>query len=122
MLMCRFRWYKFSLVWSLWLACLALATAPVCLAHAAAQEHDGTHPPLCIDTSSPIAQSDGRPILLTQGGTFPFHSKSLSPGVSSAAISVQLPFGLSLSARLLFHIYEHRLDNPSRMFPVVLRL
>jgi hypothetical protein len=118
----RSRRWKFTLVWSLWLACLAIATEPACLAHPMAHDHDEAHASLCIDTSSPMAQRGDKPTLLTDGRSFPCSSKSLPPGVSYAAIRVHLPLGLSLSAQSLSQIYEHTLISPARVFPVVLRL
>jgi hypothetical protein len=118
----RSRRREFTFVWSLWLICLVIATAPACLTHPAAHNHDVTHPPLCIDTSSPIAQRDGKPILFPDGGSFPLPSKSLPPGFSSAAISMHLPWGLGLAARSPFPTHAHTLLSPPRISPVVLRL
>jgi|SRR5919108_5377559 hypothetical protein len=118
----RSRRWKFTFVWSFWLACLAIATAPVCLAHPMAHDHDEAHPSLCIDTNSPLAQRGDKPTLLTDGKSFPRPSKSLPPGVSFAATRVHLPLGFSLSAQSLCQIYEQTLISPARIFPMVLRL
>ena len=113
---------EFTFVWSLWLICLVIVTAPACLTHPTAHDHDVTHPPLCIDTSRPIAQRDDKPILFPDGGSFLLPFKSLPPGFSAAAISTDLPSGLGLIARSLFPIHAHTLISPPRISPVVLRL
>src|ERR671925_1151640 len=97
----RARRYQFTLVWSLWIACLAIATAPACLTHPAAHDHDSAHPSLCIDTSSPMAQRADRPILFADRGVFPRPSKSLPRGVFDTALGLHLASSLSLLAQPL---------------------
>ena len=118
----RFQRDKLTLVWSLWIACLAIATAPACLTHPAAHDHDSAHPSLCIDASSPMAQRADRPTLFADRGAFPRPSKSLPRGVFDTAIGLHLASGLSLLAQPLSPIPEPIVVNPSRLFPVVLRL
>jgi hypothetical protein len=118
----RFRRDKLTLVWSLWIACLAIATAPACLAHPAAHDHDSAHPSLCIDTSSPMAQRADRPTLFADPGAFPPPSKSLPRGVFDTAIHVHLASGLNLLVQPFSPIPEPIVVSPSRLFPVVLRL
>jgi hypothetical protein len=44
----RSRRCEFTFVWSLWLICLVIVTAPACLTHPAAHDHDVTHPPCAL--------------------------------------------------------------------------
>ena len=118
----RSRRCQFTLVWSLWLACLAIVTAPMCLAHPLAHDHDEAHPSLCIDTSSPLAQRGDKPTLLTDGRSFPRSSKSLLSGVFCVTTRADMPLGYSLSAQSLSQIHDHTLIKPAHMFPMVLRL
>lgn len=50
-------------------------------------DHDGRHPPLCTDASSPVALAQGKSSVFPDGGLWPLSSKSLFPVVFLAAFS-----------------------------------
>ena len=79
--------------WSL-IIFLSVAAAVLCASHPLTHDHDGGHPPLCTDNSSPATLGNGKPMLVPDGGTFPLASRSPFPVVSQAALSPQLVVGL----------------------------
>jgi hypothetical protein len=87
MLRARRDWSRLS--WILWMIFLGVAEAIACASHPPSHDHDGAHPPLCTDTSSPAALARDKPMLFPDGGTFPLSPKSLFPLGSLAAFSGQ---------------------------------
>jgi hypothetical protein len=73
---------------------LGLTAAVACASHPPTHDHDVGHPPLCTDASGPAMLAHDRSTLFPNGGTFPLSPKSLSPLVSLAALSAQIPLGL----------------------------
>lgn len=87
--------YWSSLIWSFWIVLLTVVTATACVGHPDA--HHAAHPPLCIDSSSPVAQRNDRLILFTDDETFPLPRISLVPVASPASMRAGLLLGLPLS-------------------------
>jgi hypothetical protein len=91
-----FRRYWLRLHWSLWIIFLGLAAAVACANHPPSHDHHdghspldhhGGHPPLCSDTNIPATLGNEKPIISSDGGTFPLSAKSLFPLVFLAALS-----------------------------------
>jgi hypothetical protein len=87
---CRY-WSRLS--WSLMIS-LSVAAAVLCASHPPSHDHNGGHPPLCTDNSSPATLGNNKSLLIPDGGTFPLPPKSPFPVVSQAALSTQLLVGL----------------------------
>jgi hypothetical protein len=79
--------------WSL-IIFLSVAAAVLCASHPPTHDHDGGHPPLCTDNSSPATLGNDKPLLIPDGGPFPLPTKSSFPVVSQVALSAQLLVGL----------------------------
>ena len=101
--MYAFRRYWLRLHWSLWIIFLGLAAAVACTNHHPSHDHHGGHspldhhgghPPLCSDTNSPAMLGNAKPILSSDGGTFPLSAKSIFPLVFLVALSSPLLVGL----------------------------
>jgi hypothetical protein len=91
-------WSRLS--WSLIIS-LSVAAAVLCASHPPTHGHDGGHPPLCTDHSSPATLGNGKPLLIPDGGTFSLASRSPFPVVSQAALSPQLLMSLLVLPRAL---------------------
>lgn len=61
--------YWSSVLCSFWIIFLVLVTAAACVGHLAPQQVRQLS--LCLESSSPAAQANDRPVLFTNGGTFP---------------------------------------------------
>ena len=110
-------WLRFS--WSL-IILLGLAAAVACASHPLSHDHDAGHPPLCTDSSSAVTLGHGKPILSSDGGTWPLSPKSLLPIVSLAAPGAALFPGLQAWPEALSECDTRTSVSPP-MFLVVLR-
>lgn len=77
----RCNWPTFRV--SLWVVCLAVITATVCVGYPPLEEV--THPQLCIESSNPVVQRAASSSFCAEGGAFPLSRKSQSLVLSSAA-------------------------------------
>jgi hypothetical protein len=111
-------WSRLS--WSLLMIFLGVAAAVACASHPPSHDHDGAHPPLCTDTSSPAALTHDKPMFFPDGGSFPLSPKSSFPIMSLAALSAQLLVGLPVLPKALSQ-RDARTSVSPRMFLVVLR-
>jgi hypothetical protein len=75
-------WLRFS--WSL-IIFLGLAAAVACASHPLGHDHDAGHPPLCTDSSSAVTLGHGKPILSSDGGTWPLSQISPPHRISGRA-------------------------------------
>jgi hypothetical protein len=114
----RRNWSRLS--WSLWMIFLGVTAAVACASHPPSHDHDGGHPPLCTDTSSPATLGNGKPIRSPDGGAFPLSPKSFVPVMSLTALSGQLLVGLLVWPKALSQSNAHTSVSPP-MFLVVLR-
>jgi hypothetical protein len=99
-------------------AAVACASHP--LGHGHGDDHDGRHPPLCTDASSPVTLAQGKSSIVLDGGFFPLSPKSLLPTVSLAALSSLLLLGRQVWPEALSESDTRTSVSPP-MFLVVLR-
>jgi hypothetical protein len=99
-------------------AAVACASHPP--GHGHGDDHDGRHPPLCTDASSPVTQAHGKSSVFLDGGLWPLSLKSLLPVVFLAALSSLLLLGLQFSRQALSQSDARTSVSPP-MFLVVLR-
>jgi hypothetical protein len=114
------RRYWSSVAWSLWIVVLGVSATVVCASHPVA--HVEAHPPLCMDSISPIAHRDDKPILFADGGMFPLPSKFSNPLVPLPAMGIHPPLALGLLTHKLFETQERVLPIIPRSFLPVLQL
>ena len=107
----RFRRSPYSLSWCFVLVFLAVVEARVCAGHPAA--HAVEHPLLCLDSSSPVAQKQDKPVLFTDAGSFPLPVDAHTAMGFLAATSTSLPLGLDLAAYPRCRLEQ----NPSLSLP-----
>jgi hypothetical protein len=112
--------YWSSLAWSLWIVVFGVSAAIACVDHPAAP--DETHPLLCIDSSSPVAQRDDKPIFFADAGVFPLPPKFSNRLVPLSVMGIYLPLALGLLTQECFQTQE-RISSPvPRSFLPVFRL
>jgi hypothetical protein len=116
----RYHRYWASLIWSFSIIFLGVVTVAACVSHPAAQELK--HPSLCIDSSSPAAQGDDKPILFAEGGTFPLPRERLSSMLPPVALGSYLSSGLGCLTDQLFQTQASRLSSIACTSLPVLRL
>src|SRR2546428_709821 len=104
--------YRLRHSWSLWIILLGVAAAAACGSHPPTHDHDVGHPPLCTDTSSPAIVANDKPLLLSDGRTFPLSPKFLFPLVSQPALSAQLLVGLLVLPEVLSQSDARRSVSP----------
>lgn len=111
-------WSRLS--WSVLIILLGLAAAVACGRHPPSHDHDGGHPPLCTDTSSPATLAHNKPMLFSDGGTFPLSSKIPFLLVSLTALGAQFLMGLLILPEALSQSDTRTSVSPP-MFLIVLR-
>jgi hypothetical protein len=109
-----------SLMWSFGIVLLALTTQIVCASHP--DTHHVTAPPLCLDSSSPAVQGDGKLILFADGRAFPLPPKSGTSAVPPLAIAAHSSLGLDLWTYRPSQMQENTPSTVPQGFLLVLRL
>ena len=107
----RFCRRRYSLSWCFLLVFLAVVEARVCVGHPAA--HEVEHPVLCLDSSSPVAQEQDKPVLFADAGAFPLPADALTAVGFLAATSTPLPLDFDLTAYTLSRFQQ----SPSLSLP-----
>jgi hypothetical protein len=115
---CRRYWS--SVAWSLWIVVFGVSAAVVCASHPAT--HVEPHPPLCIDSITPMTHRDDKPILFADGGMFPLPRKFSDSLVPLPAMSIHPPLALGLLTHELFQTQARVLPIIPRGFLPVLQL
>jgi hypothetical protein len=99
-------------------AAVACASHPP--GHGHGDDHDGRHPPLCTDASSPVTLAQGKSSVYPDAGSLPLSPNSLTPVASLAALSSLLLLGLQVWPEALSESDTRTSASPP-MFLVVLR-
>jgi hypothetical protein len=109
-----------TLIWSLWLIVAGGAVVLACMSHPAA--HEGPHPLLCLDLSTPATLTDHDPALLPEGRKLRFPHTFLTSVMHPATISTHLPVVFSVLMHQSRWTQEDVLPSALASFPPVLRL
>jgi hypothetical protein len=80
-------------------AAVACASHPP--GHRHSDDHNGRHPPLCTDASSPVTLAQGKSGVFLDGGSWPLSPKSLLSVVSLAVLSRLLLLDIQFSPAAL---------------------
>jgi hypothetical protein len=109
-----------TLIWSLWLIVAGGAAVLACMSHS--DDHEGPHPLLCLDLSTPATLNDHGPALLTEGRKARFPHTFLTSMIHPATISTHLPVVFSVLMHRNHWTQEDVLPSALASFPSVLRL
>ena len=118
--MWKSRRYWSNLAWSLWIVVFGSSVAMACVGHPVV--HDTGHPPVCIDSSSPAAQRDHKPVLFADGNAYPLSRVFIAPAVPPMSVSVRLPLPPAFWPDQLFGAFERVPLSIPHTFLAVLRL
>ena len=113
------RWWL-TLIWSLWLIVAGGTAALACMSHPAA--HEGPHPLVCLDLSTPVILNDHSPAVFAEGRRLRVPHMFLTSVTHPATISTHLPVVFDLLMHRSRRTQEDVLPSALASFPPVLRL
>jgi hypothetical protein len=109
-----------TLMWSLWLIVASGAVVLVCMSHP--DTHEGPHPLLCLDLSTPATLNGHGPALLAEGRKLRSPHKVLTLVIHPATLGTHLAVVFSLLMQRSRWTQEDLLPSALASFPPVLRL